>query len=158
MNNLNRISLALLVTLLIATGCQPKLAESPIGPKEKKWEDFIKDTYPDWQPPQTEPPSRVAVPPAKENPPIFIQEDDIVFEIEEAPAMEIETPVAETTEAVTPEYQTYIVEKGDTLWSISRKFYGSGKSWRTIFEANQDVIASADKVRAGTEIKIPAIP
>ena len=151
MKNLNRISLALLVALLITTGCQPKLAESPYGPREKKWEDFIKDTYPDWQPPQTEPPSRLAVPPSNDNPPIVIGEDEVIVETGEITT--IDAPEVITPE---PEFQTYTVQKGDTLWSISRKFYGSGKGWRKIFEANQDVIGSADKVRAGIEIKIPA--
>jgi len=35
---------------------------------------------------------------------------------------------------------TYTVVKGDTLWSIAKRFYGSGSKWSTIYEANKDVI------------------
>ena len=34
----------------------------------------------------------------------------------------------------------YIVEKGDSLWSISQKFYGTGKEWFGIYDMNADVI------------------
>ena len=153
------ISLGTLSILLITiTGCQPKLAESPYGAREKQWEDFIKETYPDWEPPKTEPPTRVAAP--RDTPsdlPEFIEDDTAIVEtgspaVETPAVVETETAVVETS----PEYQTYTVQKGDTLWSISRKFYGVGKKWRTIFQANQDIISNPDKIRAGTEIKIPA--
>ena len=36
---------------------------------------------------------------------------------------------------------TYTVEYGDTLFTIAQKFYGDGTQWRTIFDANQAVIA-----------------
>ena len=157
MKNLNLLSLTFLVALLISTGCQPKLAESPYGPREKKWEDFIKATYPDWQPPQTVPPERLGVPPANEGAPMIIEENDTIIE-EPADAPVIDEPAAEANieTAETAEFQSYTVQKGDTLWSISRKFYGSGKKWRDIFEANQDVLTAPDKVRAGLEIKIPS--
>ena len=158
MKNVNMISLTLLCTLLIATGCQPKLAESPYGAREKQWEDFIKETYPDWQPPQTEPPARMApVAPADENAPQIVEDDSVIVEVDD-PLMDTsaDNDSAVAPPATTAEFQTYTVQKGDTLWSISRKFYGSGKSWRKIFQANQDVLSTPDKVRAGTELKIPA--
>jgi LysM repeat protein len=161
MKNLKVISLTIFsVTLLITTGCQPKLAESPYGAREKQWEDFIKETYPDWEPPQTVPPERVVTaPPASTNAPQIIAEEEMV--IEDANTPQIDPVIAdeniETAEKeVTAEFQSYVVQKGDTLWSISRKFYGSGKNWRAIFKANQDVMSAPDKVRAGTELKIPS--
>ncbi len=36
--------------------------------------------------------------------------------------------------------RTYTVKRGDTLWAISKKFYGSGSKWRTIYNANKGVI------------------
>ena len=30
----------------------------------------------------------------------------------------------------------YTVKKGDTLWKIAKRFYGSGSLWRTIYRAN----------------------
>jgi LysM repeat protein len=160
MKNLNMILLSILfVTLLITTGCQPKLAESPYGAREKQWEDFIKETYPDWEPPQTVPPERVAASPSNNNAPQIIAEDEIIVDNGATP--QIDQVVAdeniETAEMeATAEFQSYTVQKGDTLWSISRKFYGTGKNWRKIFKANQDVMSAPDKVRAGIELKIPA--
>ena len=158
MKNWKLLSLTFLTALLISTGCQPKLAESPYGPREKKWEDFIKATYPDWEPPQTEPPARIVPASVDKNvAPMVIKDDDVIIE-EPADAPVIDTPAAEANieTAETAEFQTYTVQKGDTLWSIARHFYGSGKKWRDIFEANKDVLSAPDKVRAGLEIKIPS--
>ena len=41
--------------------------------------------------------------------------------------------------------QTYTVVSGDTLWGISRKFYGTGTKYNIIYEANVDVIESTAK-------------
>ncbi len=152
------ISLSTLFALFITTGCQPKLAESPYGAREQQWETFIKDTYPDWEPPQTEPPSRkTAVAPDIGGPQI-ISEEEIIIETGD-PGIDktvADNNIESAEMEITSEFQTYTVQKGDTLWSISRKFYGSGKNWRKIFKANQDVITNPDKVKAGTELRIPA--
>lgn len=43
--------------------------------------------------------------------------------------------------------QTYTVRPGDTLWGISKRFYGAGSKYHIIYEANVEVIESAAKVR-----------
>ncbi len=53
--------------------------------------------------------------------------------------------------------QTYTIESGDTLSTISKRFYGKPKFWAKIFEANRDVIDNADKIFPGQVIKLPAI-
>ena len=53
--------------------------------------------------------------------------------------------------------QTYTVEKGDNLSSISKRFYGKSKFWRQIFEANRDTIENPDLIYPGQTIKLPAI-
>lgn len=52
-------------------------------------------------------------------------------------------------------YQSYTIQKGDTLQKISKKFYGTTKKWNFLYEANKDILKSPDKVYLGTEIKIP---
>lgn len=65
---------------------------------------------------------------------------------------------AKTAKAAAPREQTkqqyYRVEKGDTLYSIARRFYGSGKKWRKILDANRSVL-SAERVKIGQKLLIP---
>lgn len=41
--------------------------------------------------------------------------------------------------------KTYTVKKGDTLWSISKKYYGKGEKWKKIYNANKKTIEAAAK-------------
>lgn len=41
--------------------------------------------------------------------------------------------------------RTYTVVSGDTLWGISRKFYGTGTKYHVIYDANADLIESTAK-------------
>jgi LysM repeat protein len=51
--------------------------------------------------------------------------------------------------------QTYRVQPGDTLVSISRKFYHSSKRWKEILDANKKKIDDPEKLRAGQSLVIP---
>ena len=51
--------------------------------------------------------------------------------------------------------QTYVVQSGDTLFSISRKFYKSPKRWKAILEANKKTIRNAKDLTAGQTLVIP---
>lgn len=53
---------------------------------------------------------------------------------------------------------SYTVQKGDTLWKIAEKFFGSGVFWKKIFEDNRDVISDPNKIYAGQVIKIKLLP
>lgn len=51
---------------------------------------------------------------------------------------------------------TYVVRKGDTLSSISRKFYKSNRQWRRIYEANRATLTKGpDKLEVGMKLIIP---
>jgi hypothetical protein len=50
--------------------------------------------------------------------------------------------------------QRHIVQKGETLWSISRKYYGEGRHWKRILDANPRL--EPDDMKVGEEIIIPA--
>ena len=51
--------------------------------------------------------------------------------------------------------QTYIVQAGDTLFSISRKFYKSPKRWKAILEANKKNIRDPKDLTVGQALVIP---
>lgn len=58
-----------------------------------------------------------------------------------------------TEESETPEEGSkYVVQKGDTLWSISEKAYGTGFEWQKIAEANQ---IQNDQLEEGIKLEIP---
>ena len=57
--------------------------------------------------------------------------------------------------AAVPEEQYYVIEKGDTLWAIAKKFLGEGNRWSELFEANKEVILDPDKIFPGQKIRIP---
>lgn len=54
-------------------------------------------------------------------------------------------------------YDSYVVQKGDSLWSIAAKpeIYGKATHWRRIFDANRDLLKSPDRLKAGMTLKIP---
>ncbi len=51
--------------------------------------------------------------------------------------------------------KTYVVQRGDTLASISRKFYKTSAHWKRILDANRDVIDNPKKLTAGQSLVIP---
>ena len=51
--------------------------------------------------------------------------------------------------------QIYVVQSGDTLFSISRKFYKSPKRWKAILEANKKDIRNPKDLTVGQTLVIP---
>ena len=51
--------------------------------------------------------------------------------------------------------QTYVVQSGDTLFSISLKFYNSPKRWKAILEANRKNIRDPKDLTVGQTLVIP---
>jgi nucleoid-associated protein YgaU len=130
---------------LLISGCSsPELEKSPYGQEEIVWEGFIKSRYPDWQAPQSVPPSATDEPLSPADIPAL------------PPIIEIEETVK--IKEVSPESGTYTIEKGDTLWGISKKVYGKGGEWKRILDANPDKIPNPDQLKVGTTINIPPKP
>lgn len=76
---------------------------------------------------------------------------DIEYEISfvEARDIVITTSKVEQTTTKRPATTsaTYIIKKGDTLWGIAKKFYGTGTKWKTIYNANKEIIEKTAKAR-----------
>lgn len=63
------------------------------------------------------------------------------------------TPSASKKPARAP--RTYVVRDGDTLASISRRFYKSSSHWKKIRAANQNIVDDPGKLKAGQTLTIP---
>ncbi|MER9265612.1 LysM peptidoglycan-binding domain-containing protein [Mesorhizobium sp. M0410] len=78
----------------------------------------------------------------------------------EAPAeMAVATPPGETPETVAPKLEhadgAVIIRRHDTLWRISRRVYGQGMRYSTIYLANQDQISNPNRIWPGQVFKVP---
>jgi nucleoid-associated protein YgaU len=54
-----------------------------------------------------------------------------------------------------PTVRMYVVQSGDSLSKISKKFYGDANKWKQIFEANRDVVKNPDMIQPGWRLRIP---
>jgi nucleoid-associated protein YgaU len=72
--------------------------------------------------------------------------------------VKLPTPVASTAQ-VAAATTMYTVKKGDTLSAIAEHVYGKGRSaqHRAIFEANQPMLTSPDKIYPGQVLRIPGL-
>ncbi|CAH2396353.1 Ig-like domain-containing protein [Mesorhizobium ventifaucium] len=78
----------------------------------------------------------------------------------EAPAdVAAATPQAEVPETAAPKLEhadsAVIIRRHDTLWRISRRVYGQGVRYSTIYLANQDQIRNPDRIWPGQVFKVP---
>lgn len=54
-----------------------------------------------------------------------------------------------------PPGRVHVVAPGETLGTIARKVYGSSKHWKTILDANKDVMATPETMRVGMRLRLP---
>ncbi len=52
--------------------------------------------------------------------------------------------------------QFHEVVSGDTLWAVSKKYYGKGSRYMEIFKANEPMLSHPDKIYVGQMLRIPA--
>jgi len=116
----------------------PSQAEEAVVPAPKR--ERMASTMP-----EMEPPSRPA-PAARRSEPIALPN----FDEERAPVSRASVSESTTTEE-------YIVQKGDTLQKISKKFYNTYRRWVEIYEANKDVMSDPNKLKAGMRLRIPGV-
>jgi nucleoid-associated protein YgaU len=69
--------------------------------------------------------------------------------VSEVNADEFKTPEQEA------EVTYYVIEKGDTLSAIAKRFLGNAMDYPKIFEANREVIQDPDLIYPGQKIRIP---
>jgi LysM repeat protein len=54
--------------------------------------------------------------------------------------------------------RTYTVRHGDTLYGIAQRFYGHGRYWHSLYQANRSKISHPDLIFAGQVLTIPSNP
>ena len=66
-----------------------------------------------------------------------------------------EQAAAEAEKAAKNKVRTYVVQPGDTLVLISKKFYQTPSRWKDILDANQNQLSNPDELKAGQTIILP---
>jgi nucleoid-associated protein YgaU len=67
---------------------------------------------------------------------------------------EIQT-TGNVNERLKPVDSSVIIRRGDTLWQISRRVYGRGIKYTTIYQANEDQIKNPHKIWPGQVFALP---
>jgi nucleoid-associated protein YgaU len=131
------------VATMLTVGCGPKKEEVPpldaaetAVPAPEKAPVVVEPAAPIARPKMTHP-EKPAVERPMPAPPI------------ERPPVVIEKPPAPAG------VQHYTVQKGDTLYSIAKRFYGEGKLKSRILEANRDKIKDENLIQVGMVLTIP---
>lgn len=60
-----------------------------------------------------------------------------------------------TPQPISGANRRHVVTRGETLYSISKRYYGSGNRWREIYLANRSVMTSETDLKVGTRLVIP---
>ena len=71
------------------------------------------------------------------------------------PIYVVEPQPAPTSHTRSDSAQTYTVARGDSLWRIAERFYGNGRLWARIYDANRDKITNPNFIHPGLELTIP---
>lgn len=66
-----------------------------------------------------------------------------------------EQAAVEGEKAAKSKVRTYVVQSGDTLVSISKKFYQAPSRWKDILDANQNQLSNPDELKVGQTIILP---
>lgn len=64
-------------------------------------------------------------------------------------------PQAVSQAPLTPSASAVIIRRGDTLWQISRRVYGQGVRYTTIYLANRNAINNPDLIEPGQVFTVP---
>ncbi len=159
------ICLSALALLIAVAGCAPRLAETPLGTEEKRWEDYIKKSYPAWKRPQTIPPEKIKgtiespatdVIPAELDALPEVKKEEVVIKdvvVEDKKGKVLSDKVTAVDEK--EDFKAYVVQKNDTLWSISQKLYKDGRKWKKIRDANADLLKDSNRVFPGMTLRVP---
>ena len=67
---------------------------------------------------------------------------------------EVEDGIEANDGGVASKFHTVV--SGDTLWAVSKTYYGKGSRYMEIFHANEPMLKHPDKIYVGQVLRIPA--
>ena len=70
-------------------------------------------------------------------------------------ARRVAAPLDSPDRSVIPDAETYVVERGNSLWRIARRQYGKGTRYTAIYDANQDAIRDPELIYPGQALRLP---
>ncbi len=161
MKSLMTVLIAALLLVAWTAGCEDKnKTTEPLAqaPAQEPAPDFPENQVP---PPEPQP---VAQSPASMPPRDAVQAGQAeagpaATPVEEPAPRTAARPKAKPKESYAPAAKasrTHVVAKGDTLQKISKKFYGTTKNWKKIYEANRRTLKGGpDSLVVGTKLIIP---
>ena len=82
-------------------------------------------------------------------------EVELIEEANRALANAEDQPQPEREEAPA-DPNTYTVKEGDSLYRIAEELLGDGERYKELFKANKDKLSSANDIRIGMKLKVPA--
>lgn len=122
-----------------APAAEPAQAAAPAA-------ESVKPAESGTEPAQPAEPATVAAAPAGEG---QVDLPKLETEIAAAPPEEVTAPKLQASQGAV------IIRRGDSLWRISRRVYGYGIRYSTIYLANQDQISDPDRIWPGQIFTVP---
>lgn len=82
-----------------------------------------------------------------------------LLSVQEEPKVQInltDVPAAQSNPESAPSVRMHIVEQGQTLSDISKKYYGTAAGWNKIYQANKEQLPKGpNALKAGMKLVIP---
>lgn len=110
----------------------------------------------------------LVLPPEKTEPTVIIQPPtDTTEQLDTLPLLEPEPcavlPITVVMPPAEPQVEPeesktvyHTVAKGDSLFKISELYYGQGRHWKVIYNANKAIIKNPDVLPLGLKLRIPS--
>ncbi len=143
----------------------PETAPEQMPPEQAEaTEPFPEEQVPPPEPqpemdPAPAPPPKVTVaaPPREPDPvPVVVEPDPTPVDTSvTAGRASSPQPTDKYAPAPTSTSRTHTVRKGETLYSLAKRYYGSSTRWRRIYEANRQTVKDPNVISIGMKLRIP---
>lgn len=130
-----------------------EVASAPTDPNGGMPTDPNAAPPPSDQPPPAQPDAMAQTPPADANPAPVVAQQTPPMDTTPAPVAAPETTPS-TPAASSGSGESYTVQHGDTLMRIAFEHYGDLYKWKSIFEANRNVIKDPNVITPGTVLTL----